>query len=163
MTRDFGNEQALTLALVRKEYEALTEHWPDDYDHMEQAALNALDIRIKDWMRTKKCERPPFWKSTHAHIRAVIVRSHVDYAREQRRKLQKAFAQPACETCGDDGWLACERCNGSGEGMHEDTTCRECEGGGTVPCECQEERMQDEDDARDAAQEAKFDARRDGE
>ena len=68
-----------------------------------------------------------------------------------------------CEVCEDEGTVTCSRCNGSGEGMHDETTCLTCKGNGEVPCECQADRLQDEADAKDAAAEAKYDARRDGE
>ena len=69
----------------------------------------------------------------------------------------------ACELCEDEGTVICSRCNGSGEVMHEGAMCHTCKGNGEVPCECQADRLQDEADAKDAAAEAKYDARRDGE
>jgi len=66
-----------------------------------------------------------------------------------------------CNLCHDEATLTCPDCNGSGEGMYDGTTCRTCKGGGAVPCECQEDRLRCEDDAREAAREDAFDARRD--
>ena len=68
-----------------------------------------------------------------------------------------------CEICGGEGVVGCSACQGSGEGMHEGTTCRTCKGEGEFPCECQDERLRDEEDERQAAMEDKYDARKDGE
>jgi DnaJ-class molecular chaperone len=65
-----------------------------------------------------------------------------------------------CDLCDDEGTITCERCNGSGEGMADGSTCQTCHGSGEVPCECV---AQARDDAKSAAEEAKYDARRDGE
>lgn len=64
-----------------------------------------------------------------------------------------------CEHCQDEGTLICSTCNGSGEGMYDGSTCRTCKGKGEVPCECTEETRAD---AKAAAEEAKHDARREG-
>ena len=66
---------------------------------------------------------------------------------------------PICERCHGDGTLGCPTCNGSGEGVNGGT-CRTCKGSSEVPCGCV---AKERDDARDAAGEAVFDARRDGE
>lgn len=40
----------------------------------------------------------------------------------------------------------CFECNGSGEGMHDGTTCRRCRGRGSVPIEVEDEDDEDEED-----------------
>jgi hypothetical protein len=41
-----------------------------------------------------------------------------------------------CKLCGGEGTLTCSECNGSGEGMADDSTCLICKGNGEVPCDC---------------------------
>lgn len=65
---------------------------------------------------------------------------------------------PRCLICEDEHTMTCSRCNGSGEGMADGSTCIACHGSGEVPCECQ-----DRDDEKSAAEEARYEARRDGE
>lgn len=62
-----------------------------------------------------------------------------------------------CPACEDEGAPFCPRCNGSGEGMADGSTCPTCHGSGEVPCECSAS-----DDEESAAEEAKYEARRDG-
>lgn len=40
-----------------------------------------------------------------------------------------------CPYCGDEGWMGCPNCSGSGEGMSDGTRCWRCMGLGGVPCD----------------------------
>ena len=41
-----------------------------------------------------------------------------------------------CHACEDEGTVICSRCNGSGEGMADGSTCPTCKGSGEITCEC---------------------------
>lgn len=46
---------------------------------------------------------------------------------------------PTCETCGDERFVICNTCNGSGEGYVDGSHCLTCGGFGEVRCPACEE------------------------
>ena len=66
-----------------------------------------------------------------------------------------------CLECNDEGRLLCGRCNGSGEGMYDETRCSTCGNSGAVDCECgQNEQANIRDDEADYRMEERKERRR---
>jgi hypothetical protein len=53
-----------------------------------------------------------------------------------------AAAADPCETCGSEGWVACARCEGTGEVDDAKVPCPKCEGAKTIACDrCDDDGM----------------------
>lgn len=84
----------------------------------------------------------------------MVLGGYVIYSNEDQR-VQDCI--DAANPEDDDEGGICSACNGSGEGMHDGTTCGTCHGRGELSAGSDE----DEDDARAMAAEARAEADRD--